>query len=517
MRERLVRRTVALCAALMLVLLGEILLANAMLKPVARDEHMYCTAAVLLGQGQQVYRDFSYPSQLPYHALLLAAIYSAFDTTRYLLAARVLSSLCDILVVLSIVGIYRHVFGRHRLEGLLFGLAAAVLYVFNAQVDYAAGYAWNHDVVILCVILAFWLFATVDFQSKSYGWRIAGIGALLTFATCTRVTTAVVEVLFLAAILAAGGGPVRSRLRSALPFSLAGLAVAAWPIWVCAQAPQAVWLNLVRIPALYGRWLHEAGMAHGKITMTMFCLTSPGYLLLLAVSGYLLWTTLRRWSQIDTVTRRNLTVALSLPLAFGVIAFVPPTMWEQYWAAPVPFLAVALAYPLVQLCRLAEREKADRTIRTATWAMFIGATMTAVLNPAPLSRLRDATAPQRWTPVVFHRISTDLVAKAPEPKRILTLGPLYALEGGGAIYRELSSGAIVYRIGDSLNDSEQAMTHTVGSTALTSLVKQRPPAAVLVGVEPRQFSDLEGPLRLAAGPDWHTEAYEGGLDAYFRP
>jgi hypothetical protein len=331
------------------------------------------------------------------------------------------------------------------------------------------------------------------------------------------VTTALVEALFLATILIAAGGSARNRLRAALPFSLAGLAVAAWPIWVCARAPHAVWLNLVRIPVLYGQWLHQAGMAHGKLTVALFCLTSPGYLLFLAVGGYLLWTALRQWSQVDAATRRNLIVALLLAMAFGVIAFVPPTMWEQYWAAPVPFLAVALAYPLVQLCQRAERNDADRTIRRATWAVCIGATATAIANPVPLARLHEATVPQRWTPFVLHETSAAIVARTPEPERILTLGPLYALEGGGGIYEELASGSIVYRVADALSDGERLETPTVGTETLGALVERRPPVAIVVGIEPREFSALEEPLRQAAGSDWLTEIYAGGVEAHFRP
>ncbi len=517
MRERLVRRTVAVCAVLTVVLLCEAILANAMLKSVGRDEHMYCTAAVLLGQGQLIYRDFSYLSQLPYHPLLLAAIYRIFDTSYYLLAGRLVSAFCDILVVLLIVGIYRRVFGGHRLEGLLFGLAAAVFYVFNPLVDYAAGYAWNHDVVIFCVILAFWLFLTVDFQRGPCIWRVAAMGALLTFATCMRVTTVLVELLFLVAVLAAAGGSVQARLRAALPFSLAGLAVASWPIWVCARAPEAVWLNLVRIPALYGQWLRKIGMVHSKITMTKFCLSEPGYLVLLAVSGCMLWEAARRWSNLSAITRRNLIVALALSLSFSVIAFIPPTMWEQYWAAPVPFLVVTLAFPLAELCRRADKAQPQRTFRMASWAVFIGATLTVLAHPVVLYRLRDATVPQQWVPVVLHKISTDIAGRTKEPKRALTLGPLYALEGGCSIYPELSGGAIAYRVADVLSDDERATSHTVGPTTLKPLVEQHPPAAVVVGVELPQFSFLEEPLQSSTGSDWPVETYPNGLRAYFLP
>ena len=82
----------ALVGAVVFVLAAAIL-ANSLTKPIGRDEQMYCTAGALLAQGRMIYRDFSYPSQLPYHPLLLAALYRALGTTDYLLVGRLVSVL----------------------------------------------------------------------------------------------------------------------------------------------------------------------------------------------------------------------------------------------------------------------------------------------------------------------------------------------------------------------------------------------------------------------------------------
>ena len=92
---------------LILVALSLVILGNSMTKPLGRDEQMYCAAGVLLAQGKMIYRDFSYPSQMPYYPLLYAALFRILNTTHYLLAGRILSSVCDILVAVCIVGIYR--------------------------------------------------------------------------------------------------------------------------------------------------------------------------------------------------------------------------------------------------------------------------------------------------------------------------------------------------------------------------------------------------------------------------
>ncbi len=219
-------------AVIALVVLAAAFLANSMTKEISRDEQMYCTAGVLLGQGKLIYRDFSYPSQLPYHPLLLAAVYRGFGTTHYLLAGRLVSAASDIAVMLLILLIYRSLFGAYRRAGLLFGLAAVALYASNPLVDYAAGYAWNHDVVILCVVLSLWLLLTTDLQQRSRFWRIGLMGVLLTFATCMRVTTALVEMFFLAAVLWLAGGSLKNRGKTALPFLLAALVMLVWPAWV---------------------------------------------------------------------------------------------------------------------------------------------------------------------------------------------------------------------------------------------------------------------------------------------
>ncbi len=109
-------------ALLAIVVLGAALLANSMTKEISRDEQMYCTAGVLLGQGHALYRDFSYPSQLPYHPLLLATLYRTLGTTHYLLVGRLVSVVCDILVVVFILLIYRSIFGPDLWGGLLIRL-----------------------------------------------------------------------------------------------------------------------------------------------------------------------------------------------------------------------------------------------------------------------------------------------------------------------------------------------------------------------------------------------------------
>ena len=511
------RRLVAPLSAGVVVLLMAALLANSMTKEVGRDEQMYCTAGVLLSEGELPYRDFAYPSQMPYHPLLLATLYRGLGTTHYLLVGRLVSSLADILVVLLILLVYRSLFEHRRLEGLLLGLAAAVLHVFNPLVEYAAGYAWNHDVVVVLVMLALWLFLTTDFALPSRFWRAGLMGALLTLATCMRVTTVLVEILFLAAILWAAGGTLRNRSITALPFSAAALIVAAWPAWVIAQAPQAFALNLFAIPALYGRWLHEVGITHDKLALTTAAFSTPGYLVLLVLTACLGWIGWRCRSEIDKHEKPKAILAALLPALFLLIAYIPPTMWRQYLAVPVPFLVVAFAYPLLALRRRSEQARGSATHRIFSYALVTAVLVSVLARPVILYRSVFLLAPEQWTPVRLHRTSLEMAAEVDEPGPVLTLGPLHVLEGGRDIYPQLACGSIIYRVADLMPAEARAITHTVGPESLDEMVQTRPPAAVLVGIEPPYFAFLEEPLEELVPSDWRRRIYETTLRLYSRP
>jgi len=547
-------------AILILVVLSLAILANSMTKPLGRDEQMYCTGGALLAQGKMIYQDFSYPSQLPYHPLLYAALFKLLNTTHYLFIGRIVSVLCDIFVMAFIVVIYRHIFESFRISGALLGLAGAVLYVFNPLVDYANGYAWNHDVVILCVVLSFWLFISTNFNGKSRYWRIAAIGALLTFATCMRITTILVQLLFFAAVLSQPAESIKKRVETALPFLLATVIVLLWPIWVIAQAPRAFFLNLYWIPKLYGKWLQEIGMVHNKVDLTLSLIRKPGYFALIVIAIYLCLMVayvrrkfrasnkikqprtatskrlLRRYTPrndeemslrakrsnlilleiLSTSHSRNFLLAVLLVVTFFVIALIPPTIWRQYLAVPVPFLIISLAYPLLYLRRLANVSH-NKHYKIASTLVAVCVVIAVLSNPVVLYRTPMLLVPENWVPIGLHNISEEIAQKTQQPKLILTLGPLFALEGGCDIYTELSAGAIIYRIADRLSPWNRDITHTVGPRTLKKLIEKSPPSTVILGVE---MDLLEEPLfQTAIQPDeknWERKVYENGPIVYFR-
>lgn len=499
-------------ATLGIAVLAGLLFVNAMNKGPSRDEQMYCTAGVLMGQGQAIYKDFSYVSQWPYHPALLSIVYRLTHTTHYLLTARLLSWACEVGTLLLILAIYRQVFSQQKRLGSLLGLGAATLYALNPMVFMANGYAWNHPFVLLAVMLSVWLLLK-DVPNS----LVTGLlqGTLLTLACGMRITTVLIWGLFLLHWIFFQTSARPQHKRGLLGFVCGTGLLAIWPAYTLLQAPQAAWANLVIIPRLYGQWHQAQGTAHNKLDLMLMCVTAMGYLALLicwGITSGMHRTCRRAESLTPNKTQRFLVWVVA---AFVLIAFIPPTMWRQYWAAPVPFMVLCLAIPLCTLsqhkvCHPRLWQTALTTLILCT-ALAAGA-MTATLMSEPLSLSRS-----QWPALQIHALARDMAAQVKAPKRILTLAPLLALEGGAQIYPELSCGSVVYRIGDELSPEVRATARVAGLESLTHILAATPPDAILVGTESGLLEGLDQDLTNYVPQGWLKKSPPPSFTLYTRP
>ena len=504
-----VKAYINFAAVLIIIILSLAIFSNSMTKSPGHDEQMYSTGAYMMAQGKMIYRDFSYVTQLPYHPLLLAAAYKLTGTTHYLLTGRLISSICDILVMIIIFGIFRRIFKSHAVTGTLLGIAAAIIYVFNPLVDYANGYAWNHDVVILCVMLALFLFILTDFKKNSSFWLIVMMGALLTFATFMRITTALIAVLFFVILLTIPAASIMLRLKRILPFLAGSCLALIWPIWLIANAPRAFYLNIFKMSVLNGRLARESGVILDKMDLTMTSLTTPGYFALAAFAIYLWLIFIFLLRHFEIKDKSKVILVALLPLFFFAIALIPPAMWPQYLAMPVPFILTSLAFPLFYL------KTSRKLYNIAIVFIIICVTVSVASYPFVLYRIPAVLTPEVWTPIKLHGLSKDIADEISEPKLVMTLAPLYAIEGGCEIYNELSAGPFAYRVADYLSPEERKITHTVGTKNISELISEKPPSALITGAD---TETLEKPiLNSIKGLNWRRKEYKTGLTVYFNP
>ncbi len=470
---------------------------------------MYCTAGALMNEGKTIYKDFSYVAQMPYHPLLCAAVFKVFNTTSYLFAARMISCLCDLMTVLLIALLYRRFFSP--IAGLILGIAAGILYLFNPSVDYANGFAWNHDVVTFLVLLALYIFVSGDFKSKAGFWQTLLLGVILTAASCMRITTFMVEALFFAILLMKIEGDLKQKLRGALPFLAGAFVILIWPAVLIASSPKAFFLNIYEIPKLNGQYLHNAGLYYDKLSVTIDSLSSIDYLSILLITIYLYAAFFYYRRKLAVTYKADFLLTALLPVVFLIIAFIPPAMWQQYFAPPVPFLLISFIFPLFYFKKLIGIPH----FLMVFFLMAACSLMSIINQPQILQRIEILRNPAGWQPAKVHNISQEISQDIKVQGPVLTLAPLYAIEGGLQIYPQLSCGPFAYRVADMLSDTERKITNTIGPAELKELFEETPPSAVILVSEP---SDLEEEIRAVVNKNWPMKTYDSNnITVYFWP
>jgi hypothetical protein len=510
-------RIVKILVVLVLIALSLVIFMRSMAQPVVDPEHVSCTAGVLLTKGKMIYRDFACVAQMPYHPFLCAAIYKALNTTHYLFAARMLTVVCDILIIISIIGIFHRVFASFPNTGWLFGMAMAVLYVFNCHVDEVNGFALNLDFMILCILVSFWLFISTDFKRRSRYLRIGAMSILLTLATCLHVTAVFIQLLFFVMLLIQHAESGRQRLKTALPFLIAPAVILILPIWTMVQTPRAFFINIFEMPILRMQLIRKTQLmmgatVFGKFTRILTYLTIPRgiFPFLIAICLIVLIMLGRRKLKISNLT--NALHTILVPVIFLIIILCSPEVLYENCAILVPFIIISFAYPLLYLRRL-ETSNPHRLFRIAS-IVVIACTFSQVASqPFLLLRISKIFRPQSWIPMRLHQISDEIAQKAREPKLVATLAPLYALESGCDIYPELSSGWAGSKIASIMSDSKREITNTLSVETFKEMLEERPPSAVIIDIVPGkvQVSRVGLVLLRIGKTQWPEQDYDESI------
>jgi hypothetical protein len=91
-----------------------------------------------------------------------------------------------------------------------------------------------------------------------------------------------------------------------------------------------------------------------------------------------------------------------------------------------------------------------------------------------------------WVGVSIHRISEKIrenIGEIGNDGKVATLSPLFAVEAGLPIYKELATGPFLYRVGDLIPEDKMALTPGTSPERLHDLFEKDPPGAIFVGFE----------------------------------
>ena len=482
--------------------------------PFDHDEQLHIpTGVLLLRQGLLPYQDYPFHHQ-PYLAPALAALFSVDD--HLLSVTRTFNAACGAalvaLVYVLVWSTLRELPFRLR---LLVSAATAVYMGLNALFVFTSGRADNHDASLLPAFGAFLLLLRGMRRGKCTWFALSGV--LLGLATGVRLTMLpLAGAMLLAALFPGEPRPAKARLAGGAAF-LAGLAAALAPalalmagVWERSlfyhfifnpQYNSAYWLAqggghattileklgylLGDVTWVPGHYPYLQSLGHGWQCLPLLPFAQNGGLLL----GLLLMLYFRRalaagpWPQLRRLTLWTLALALAATLAST------PSFY-QYFYPLLPFGLILLGCGWAALWRRFGPDTAARRVLTRSLAGFSLAVL--VLGSADMAIMtahwagRDEPTPGR----VSHQRGREIRSLTPGGGKVLTLAPVFALEGGLEIYPRLAAGPFFWRVAGFMPPELRRSLNILGPQDLESSLAHDPPAAILTGFE----GDLEKPL-----------------------
>lgn len=512
--QLLVTGSVLLLSALLFMLL----LGLSMGRELNHDEHQFIASATLIVREQMLpYVDFAY-----FHVPLLSFVYALLfrSVDKLLLNARLLSIFFSWLSLwLVFITAYRsHMAERLRMRLLLAALATLWLMAVPLF-TYASGRAWNHDLPIFLMLLAFVIQSDLMIERRSPYW-LGASGLLLGLATTTRLSFAFAAIPF---VLVLWLYPVYSGRKRWLGFSafVLGALLAATPtIFLFLRDPAAFFFGNVEYVRLNTLYHQSIGVLKGMTLadkLSYFArlfITQPGNLLLIVALLEGVWPVRRLLGErLPFVRSRPIACSKDASLfrlaflllillfvttsGFGATPFQP-----QYFFAMAPLMVLSVVYALSAW---------PLSIQPKGRLAFIAvAVMTIVLAiPAYAPGLAIMFQPQKWEPNKVHGYGEEIATLVGDDA-LLTLAPVYPLEGNVEIYPEFATGPFAWRVAPLVPAVDRVRYGLIGPEDLATYLVDDPPRAILLSVEKDDADDEQaladyaleheyGPVTLADG------------------
>lgn len=456
-----------------------------MLDGINHDEHQFLAPAALVArEGLLPYRDFPL-----FHLPDLTFVYALFyKCENPLLLARLFNVLC---AVASVCLIFAYSFQKFfawpfwRRFGVAAGFAGLML--FAPLFIETSGKTWNHDLPVLCTILAIWLHTASAKNSGRKQWLCAAASGLcFGLAVGSRLTFAPLAAPFLLAIWFFPRIQTKQKLVLAALFSLATLVALLPVIWTfCAASHQFLFGNFEfpRLPLL------DPTQARAQKTIKLWrkarffvkevAEKNPAVFLLFFVAAIpVLGKHLRTRGARDF---ESLFFALLIPFVFFG-CFAPTRYQYQHYYALLPVCVMATIHALSTVVWR----------QTGVWfvsACLLFAVAAGAKGYRPILKIADV---DDWVPIESHRLGLEMQKLVPAQGKVLTLAPIVPLEAGLKIYPEFATGPFAMRLAHLVAPERRKIMHLVSREDLRGFLRADPPAAILLGYE---SAEVEKPLR----------------------
>jgi hypothetical protein len=442
------------------------------------DEHQFIASGALLKSKLLIpYKDYPY-FHMPNLVFIYGIIFSFSD--HLLFSARLFSVICASFALGLIFYISFDRF-KYLSYSIRFFTAAGfvVLLVTNPYFIFTNGRAWNHDLPILCNLLAF-IFHCRSADSNKTRWILLS-GLFLGFAIGTRITFIFNVVPFVLITLAFPNAVLKRKLYLIFLFCLGVFAASLPSLTTFIASPERFIFG--NLGYKHFSMMYHKGMYYSeglpfiakflKLIKNIFL--EPRNSLLF--SCFIFFISLSVWHRMKGILPRTLEIPFLLMIIFChfIGAFSPPRANYQYFYAPIPFIVIAVIYALANIDK---RNKGRWNLSLVGLVIIIS----GLYGFSHYPNFSNLLSPHGWFPIRIHQRGiqiANLVGKGP----VLTIAPLFPMEGGVEIYEQFATGAFAWRISKFLSDEQREKFGITSQEELKDSLKSRPPKGILVGYE----------------------------------
>lgn len=461
---------------LVLLVLG----AGCLPRALNHDEAQFVASGALLNRaGLLPYLDYPY-FHFPNLVFVFAGLFSAGNFL--LLTARSFNVACAWLLLLLVFSLLLGAFRSLGEKRWPVAAAITLILALNPLFRFTAGRAWNHDLPMLASVAAFATLLRAVQPDGSRRWMAAS-GAFLGVAIGTRLTFLPLVVPFVA--LTVVFRPIGSPRHRGVVIFFAAFAFSLLPtIALFAANPKNfLFYNLVsngQLNLLFRRSAEPNNISLGEKLLfpLRLILRSPANLLFVIGFGVFAgWFPFREgWR---SVLRFPEATAILVIVPFAILgALIPTPSYRQYYYQVVPFLLLGTAFGIARFWTApALRAKLFRLL-----TLVLAASLLEVIPDLHQSGV--LTRPDRWDVWEVHKTGLEIRSKVGAGP-VLTLSPLYPLEGGAGIYKEFCTGPFAWRIAPFAEEKNAARFDLVSADNLDEFLRDKMPPAILTRVEKR--------------------------------
>jgi hypothetical protein len=220
----------------------------------------------------------------------------------------------------------------------------------------------------------------------------------------------------------------------------------------------------------------------GKLAFIQRLLEQPVNLLLLLLF-LLVMIPIGRAKMLVTNQAFELLFSIAVASFLLIGALAPTPSFYQYFYAPVPFVFIGILYGMPLLYG------AGQPVRIALGVFGSIVVISSIIGFRQYGDTALNLSPRTWTAVEIHRTGQAIKRSLGEGK-VLTLSPIFPLEGGLEIYPAFVTGPFAWRVAPLVSHDDRQALGLVSANDLPILLRNSPPKGILVGLE----GDLEKPL-----------------------